>query len=42
MGRATLDSALLLLPPRAAMPVEAALRTVARALDRGLDLGLGW
>ena len=41
MDRATLDSALLLLPPRAAIPVEVALRAVARALDRTLDLGLG-
>jgi hypothetical protein len=41
MGRVTLDSALLLLPPRAAVPVEAAVRAVARALERTLDLGLG-
>jgi hypothetical protein len=41
MGRTTLDSALLLLPPNLAMPVDVAVRAVARALDRGLDLGLG-
>jgi hypothetical protein len=41
MGRATLDSALLLLPPNAAIPVDAAVRAVARGLERALDLGLG-
>ncbi|HEV3459791.1 MAG TPA: AAA family ATPase, partial [Thermoanaerobaculia bacterium] len=41
MGRTTLDSALLLLPPKLALPVDVAVRAVARALDRGLDLGLG-
>jgi len=41
MGRATLDSVLLLLPPKVASPVEAAARAVAQSIDRGPDLGLG-
>jgi hypothetical protein len=41
MGRATLDSALLLLPPKAAVSVSAAARAVERAIGRTLDLGLG-
>ncbi|HYL05577.1 MAG TPA: hypothetical protein VE075_06035, partial [Thermoanaerobaculia bacterium] len=41
MGRATLDTALLLLPPQLALPVNVAARAVARVLERGLDLGLG-
>ena len=41
MGRAAVDSALLLLPPRVAIPVNLAVRAVERDLERGLDLGLG-
>ncbi len=41
MGRTTLDSVLLLLPPKVASPVEAAARAVTQAIDRGQDLGLG-
>lgn len=41
MGRATVNSALLLLPPKVAIPVGVAVRAVARVLDRGVDLGLG-
>jgi Ti-type conjugative transfer relaxase TraA len=41
MGRATIHSALLLLPPKVAIPVGLAVRAVARVLDRGLDIGLG-
>jgi len=41
MGRVAVDSALLLLPPRVALPVNLAVRAAAHALDRSLDLGLG-
>jgi AAA domain/Relaxase/Mobilisation nuclease domain len=40
LGPAASDSALLLLPPEAALPVQLAVRAVERALERGLDLGL--
>ena len=40
-GRAAVDSALLLLPPRVAIPVGLAVRAIERGLERGLDLGLG-
>jgi hypothetical protein len=41
LGPAPVDSALLLLPPEAALPVRLAVRAVERALERGLDLVLG-
>jgi len=41
MGRATVDSALLLLPPQVALPVNVAVRAIARGLERGIDLGRG-
>jgi Ti-type conjugative transfer relaxase TraA len=41
MGSAAVDSALLLLPPEVAMPVNLAMRAVAHAIERTLDLGLG-
>ena len=41
MGRASVNSVLLLLPPKVAIPVGVALRAVARVIDRGLDVGLG-
>jgi hypothetical protein len=41
MGRVSLNTALLLLPPKVAIPVGIAVRAVARVLDRGIDLGLG-
>ncbi|HEV3459847.1 MAG TPA: AAA family ATPase [Thermoanaerobaculia bacterium] len=41
MGRATVNSALLLLPPKVAIPVGLAVKAVSRVLDRGLDMGLG-
>lgn len=41
MGRATVNSALLLLPPKVAIPVGLAIRAVAMVVDRGLDVGLG-
>jgi Ti-type conjugative transfer relaxase TraA len=41
MGRVSVNSALLLLPPKVAIPVGIVVRAVARVLDRGLDLGLG-
>jgi len=40
LGPAASDSALLLLPPEAALPVQLAVRAVERALERGFDLGL--
>jgi Ti-type conjugative transfer relaxase TraA len=39
MGSAAVDSALLLLPPEVAMPVNLAVRAVAHGIDRTLDLG---
>jgi hypothetical protein len=39
MGSAAVDSALLLLPPEVAMPVNLAVRAVAHAIERTLDLG---
>jgi AAA domain len=41
MGKAAVESALLLLPPKVAMPVNLAVRAVAHAIERTLDLGLG-
>jgi len=41
MGSAAVDSALLLLPPEVAMPVNLAVRAVAHAIERTLDLGQG-
>jgi Ti-type conjugative transfer relaxase TraA len=41
MGSAAVDSALLLLPPKVAMPVNLAVRAIAHAIDRSLDLVLG-
>jgi AAA domain/Relaxase/Mobilisation nuclease domain/UvrD-like helicase C-terminal domain len=41
MGRVSLNTALLLLPPKVAIPVGIAVRAVTRVLDRGIDLGLG-
>jgi Ti-type conjugative transfer relaxase TraA len=41
MGSAAVDSALLLLPPEVAMPVNLAVRSVAHAIDCSIDLGLG-
>ncbi|MBV8200028.1 MAG: hypothetical protein JOZ15_05325 [Acidobacteria bacterium] len=41
MSQATVDSALLLLPAKAAVPVKIAAWAVAHALERTLDLGLG-
>lgn len=41
MGPATLDSVLLLLPPRVGLQVGAAAQAVARELERALDQGLG-
>ena len=41
MGRVSLSTALLLLPPKVALPVGIAVRAVTRVLDRGFDLGLG-
>jgi Ti-type conjugative transfer relaxase TraA len=41
LGRPAVDSALVLLPPEVALPVNLAVRAVERALERGLDLGLG-
>jgi hypothetical protein len=41
MGRATVNSALFLLPPEVALPVGLAVQAVSRLLDRGLDMGLG-
>jgi hypothetical protein len=41
MGRVTVNSALLLLPPKVAIPVGVAVRAIAHVVDRGLDLGLG-
>ena len=41
MGRLTLSSALMLLPPKIALPVGNAVRMLAKILDRGLDVGLG-
>jgi AAA domain/Relaxase/Mobilisation nuclease domain len=41
LGRVAVDSALLLLPPKAALPVRLAVSAVERVLDRGLGLGLG-
>jgi hypothetical protein len=40
MGRLSVNTALLLLPPKVAIPVGIAVRAVTRVLDRGLDLGL--
>jgi len=37
----TLNSVLLLLPPKVAIPVGVAVRAVTHVLDRGLDVGLG-
>jgi len=41
MGRASVNSVLLLLPPKVAIPVGVAVRAVASVVDRGLDVGLG-
>jgi hypothetical protein len=41
MGRASVNSILLLLPPKVTIPVGLAVRAVARVLDRSLDVGLG-
>jgi hypothetical protein len=41
MGRVTVNSALLLLPPKVAIPVGVAVRAIAQVVDRGVDLGLG-
>ncbi len=41
MGSAAVDSALLLLPPEVAMPVNLAVRAVAHTIERSLDLGQG-
>ncbi len=41
MGRVTVNSALLLLPPKVAIPVGIAVRAIAHVVDRGVDLGLG-
>jgi hypothetical protein len=41
LGRPAVDSALVLLPPEAALPVNLAVRAVERALERGPVLGLG-
>ncbi len=41
LGRPAVDSALVLLPPEVALPVNLAVRAVERALERGPDLGLG-
>jgi hypothetical protein len=41
MGSKAVDNALLLLPPEAAMPVNLAVRAVAHAIERTLDLGHG-
>jgi hypothetical protein len=41
MGRVSVNSALLLLPPKVAIPVGVAARAVARVVDRALDVGLG-
>jgi len=41
MGRVTVNSALLLLPPKVAIPVGVAVRAIAHVVDRGVDLGLG-
>jgi hypothetical protein len=41
MGISAVDSALLLLPPKVAMPVNLAVRAVEHAIERTLDLGLG-
>jgi hypothetical protein len=41
MGSAAVDNALLLLPPEVAMPVNLAVRAVAHAIERTLDLGQG-
>jgi hypothetical protein len=40
MGRVGLNSALLLLPPKVAIPVGIAARTVERVLSKALELGL--
>lgn len=40
MGRVTVNSALLLLPPKVAIP-GVAVRAIAHVVDRGVDLGLG-
>ena len=41
LGRPAVESALVLLPPEAALPVNLAVRAVERALERGPVLGLG-
>ncbi|HEV3075927.1 MAG TPA: AAA family ATPase [Thermoanaerobaculia bacterium] len=41
LGRPAVDSALVLLPPEVALPVNLAVRAVERALERGPVLGLG-
>lgn len=41
MGKRTVKTALRLLPPRVAHPVEVAAQVIARGIDRGLDLVLG-
>jgi Ti-type conjugative transfer relaxase TraA len=41
MGSSAVDSALLLLPPEVAMPVNLGVRAVAHTIERTLDLGLG-
>jgi hypothetical protein len=41
IGRASVNSVLLLPPPKVAIPAGVALRTVARVFDRSLDVSLG-
>jgi AAA domain/Relaxase/Mobilisation nuclease domain len=41
LGRPAVDSALVLLPPEVALPVNLAVRALERALERGPVLGLG-
>jgi Ti-type conjugative transfer relaxase TraA len=41
MGRVSVNSVLLLLPPKVAIPAGLAVRAVTHAIDRALDLGLG-
>lgn len=41
LGPAAADSARLLLPPEAALPVQLAARAVERSAERGFELSLG-
>jgi hypothetical protein len=41
LARATVHTALRLLPPSVSLPVDIAVRTVERVLGKGIDLGLG-